>query len=190
MTASLRLLLVAACCAHVLAFAPVPLRRPHRHAAVHFRMAETDDEIADLERKLKELKETKQAEEETAELPEVVKVEVKDGFDMTTLSMRKKVAVSGAPEVASELLSESWKEQDAAPGGGGDGGGLPIAQIAGGLLFAVALFAFAQVPVGQENLPEVTYGGKATRAETADEIRARYEKLGLVSDDMPVTPAE
>ena len=74
-------------------------------------MAETDDEIADLERKLKELKETKQAEEETAELPEVVKVEVKDGFDMTTLSMRKKVAVSGAPEVASELLSrylERW----------------------------------------------------------------------------------
>ena len=141
-------------------------------------MAETDAEIAALEAKLAALKETKQAEDEVADMPEAMLGEQEDGFDFSTLSSRKKVAVTqqAAP---SELLSEAWKEDDT------DQAGSPIISIVQadvGLLVAAGLFAFAQVPVGQSGLDSVTYGGKETRLESAAEIRARYESIGGVED--------
>ena len=56
-------------------------------------------------------------------------------------------------------------------------GGLPLAQIVGGGILALLIVVFSQVPVGQEGLDTVTYGGKDTRLETPDEIRARYERI-------------
>jgi len=153
-------------------------------------MAEAGDEIAELEKLLTELKRAeaeKQAVEEAARLKEAaareqdaaVSLVSEPEFDLTTMSSRRKVAtVKAAPPA--EFLSESWKESESGDESGvgitsGDGGGLPIAQIGGGLLALVLLFVFAQVPIGQTELDKVTYGGAPTRLESTDEIRARYE---------------
>ena len=156
-------------------------------------MAEGDDEIAALEKRLSELKRAeaeKQALEEAARLKEATAREQdaaealasEPEFDLTTMSSRRKVANGkAAPPV--EFLSESWKEGEAGDEGssvsdtGGVGGGFPIAQVGGGLLALLLLIAFAQVPIGQGELDKVTYGGAPTRLESADEIRARYERV-------------
>ena len=140
-----------------------------------------DDEISALEEKLAALKQSKKEEEvlQTAQAAaeRVPMVEVDDGFDWTTMSSRKKVAAmqSAAP---GELLSEAWKESETdGPSADGEGGGFNLVAIVGAVLVTVGFIAFAQVPVGQTNLDTVTYGGKTTRVESPDEIRARYQQL-------------
>jgi len=163
-------------------------RRPASSRTLRPRMGEGADEIAELEAKLAELKRTeeekKQAEIAAANLEwqrkrmEALQEggEDEDGsFDFATLSSRKKVAAvkSQAPD---ELLSEAWKEAEE------DGeGGIGLVQILGGVVAAVALIAFSQVPIGQ-NVDEVTYGGVAPQAQSPDEIRKLYESKGLLDD--------
>ena len=179
-------LFLAACCSHAVAFlAPSAIINGHslRRGALRtsLRMAEDDDDIAALEAKLASLKRVK-AEEAAAEAAVASAAEmaanaeameeVSDGFDFATLSSRKKVATikTAAP---SELLSEAWKEDDS----DSDGEGLPIVQIVGAGILAVALIAFSQIPVGSSNVDPVTYGGRDARLETPAEIKARYEKV-------------
>ena len=159
-------------CSHALAFQPTSCVRPRvrRHA---LRMNEDDDEVAALEKRLAELKGKKDAEEAAAEGIKGTPVELKRGFDPTTLSNRRKVATEQG-EVLEELLSEAWKDEAAAAGGGG----LPIVQVAGGALLVLALIAFAQVPIGQDDVAPVTYGGASTPIETPAQIKARYEAGG------------
>ena len=154
-------------------------------------MVEGDDEEEDieaLEAKLEALKQKKKDETKAKELAEGMEaaakrpmVEVQEGFDFTTMSSRKKVAAVQT-EAPSELLSEAWKDADAAESNEG-GGGLGLPQIVGGVLAALALVVFSQVPVGQSGLDTVTYGGKETRLESADEIRARFERVSGIDDD-------
>ena len=58
------------------------------------------------------------------------------------------------------------------------GSALPIAQVGGGLLLALALVAYAQVPIGSNDVDPVTYGGVQTRVESSAEIKARFEAVG------------
>jgi hypothetical protein len=146
------------------------------------RMAEDANEIAELEARLAELKAAEAAKaaaeaEEAAERQRLADeaarraagLDDNAGFDFATLSSRKKVAATRT-SAPNELLSESWKEADSA----GEGGGLPVLQIVGALAVAIGLIAFAQVPIGEQNLDPVTYGGKASRVESPDEIKARF----------------
>ena len=177
-------LFLAACCSHAVAFlAPGAIVNGHslrrvvlRPSLAPLRMSEDVDEIAALEAKLASLKRAK-AEEAAAEVADnaAPMEEVTDGFDFATLSSRKKVA-SIKTAAPSELLSEAWKEEEPSDSSNG-AGGLPIVQIAGAAVVAVALLAFSQVPVGSQNVDPVTYGGRDTRLETPDEIKARYEKV-------------
>jgi len=148
------------------------------------RMAGGEDEIAELEAKLASLKAAREAdavalkemEETEAALEAMKQVQVPD-FDFATLSARKKVSGRDDASTTPEgLLSEAWKEGDDEQSGASSGG-LPLAQIVGGGILALLIVVFSQVPVGQEGLDTVTYGGKDTRLETPDEIRARYERI-------------
>jgi hypothetical protein len=95
-----------------------------------------------------------------------------EGFDVSTLSARKKVAVikERPPE---ELLSEAWKEADDSDGSGGGG----LAPVVGGVIFAILLVVLAQVPTdgsaGQVAPPPLP---------TASQIRAQYEEVGALEE--------
>jgi len=136
----------------------------------------SSDEIAELEARLAELKrkeELKQIDVSAGDgtVAEAVGIseEPAEGFDLATLSSRKKVAAvkTAAP---AELLSEAWKEEemDAA------GEGTNVVQIVGGLALAIGLVAFSQVPIGQ-NIDQATYGGVTPPPPSAAEIRKLYE---------------
>ena len=73
-----------------------------------------------------------------------------------------------------ELLSEAWKESE---GSQGEGGG--IVPIIGGVVAAVALFAFAQVPVGGN----AGLAPSAPPLPTAEQIRAKYAEVGALEAD-------
>lgn len=155
-----------------------PLVAGHQRLVV---MQSTEDEIAQLEARLQAAKERQAAEAEVKLLEDEIgtlkTVEKPGGFDSSTLSMRKKVAIEqgAAPE---ELLSEAWKEQGNAAAD--TGMKLPFGAIGGALALA-GIIAFSQVPIGKDTVSEVTYGGKVTPVETAAQIRARYE--GVEEDE-------
>ena len=146
-----------------------------------------EETIAELEARLEALKRA-EAEAEAAEVatvaspgapPESIEgtlTEVAGGFDLTTMSNRKKVAsVQGpAPE---ELLSEAWKESE-----DGDGAGFPLVQAAGAIALAIGLVAFSQVPIGQDTTDLSSFGGRAPTLETPMQIKARYETLGIYEE--------
>ena len=140
------------------------------------RMSGDDEEIAALEERLAGLKRAKEEEASAAARADAPPMaEVKPGFDVSTLSSRKKVAAEqvGAPE---ELLSEAWKEEET------PAAGINLSTIGTAVGLVLALVRFAQVPIGQDTLDLSTYGGKEVRLETSQEIRARYEALGVVGD--------
>merc|ERR1712046_402791 len=95
---------------------------------------------------------TTEVEAPTIETTDGPTVEVADGFDFTTFSSRKKVAAVQGP-TPEELLSEAWKEEETEPGGAS------VVQIIIGVLVAVGLAAFSQVPVGQDTTDLASFGG-------------------------------
>ena len=145
-------------------------------------MVADDDEIAALEARLAALKEKQAAAAVAAPEPvttaeaagateevaaaEAKLAELKGGFDMTTLSNRKRVAAIQDSAMPTELLSESWKEEDDDSGGGG---GLVVG--IGGVVAAVALLALSQVPVGSNGAPRAP----AAHARPASAPIARVE---------------
>eukprot|EP00320_Phaeocystis_rex_P014676 CAMPEP_0119075298 /NCGR_PEP_ID=MMETSP1178-20130426/79018_1 /TAXON_ID=33656 /ORGANISM="unid sp, Strain CCMP2000" /LENGTH=185 /DNA_ID=CAMNT_0007057511 /DNA_START=18 /DNA_END=575 /DNA_ORIENTATION=+ len=135
---------------------------------------QNEEEIAELEARLAELKKAKEEEEEAARLAARVPLsaeEVKE-FDATTFSYRKKVANVKDANIASELLSESWKEEEEAPSIGGS-----VLPVVGGVLLFVVL---ALVPSGAgDNYIQV--GDQNVQYESPEQIRARY--AGIEADD-------
>jgi rhodanese-related sulfurtransferase len=98
-----------------------------------------------------------------------------EGFDMSTLSTRQKVAnIKGVP-ATSELVSEAWKESPSADvdGDSAGGGGVGLFQIIGGAVAVILISAFSQVPAGTD----VSLGLPASeiRAESPADIKARFE---------------
>lgn len=166
------LLALLALCTHASALV-VPLR-PSLGRSRPLRMAEGVDEIAELEQRLAELKRTEAAQAAAAASAAAAEaaVEAPGGFDLATMSMRKKVAAVKTP-APEELLSESWKAGEVDDGSEGSGS-LGLVQIAGGAALALAVLAFSQVPVGQQNLDPATYGGYERAVETPSQIAARY----------------
>jgi hypothetical protein len=143
--------------------------------------ASEQDEIAELESRLANLKKAQEEELAAAALAEAEAsgkriVEATEGFDPTTLSNRKRVATSSGP-APEELLSEAWKEIEEESRDGE--GGLPLASLGGGLALLVGLFVFAQVPIGQE-LDPATYNTANVPLESSAKIRQRYESVGAV----------
>ena len=156
------------------------------------------DEIAELEARLAALKkkeEEEKAEKAAAEAAMVSAAEVAaraaeapparpsgtapselgpEGFDLSTLSARKRSLPSG--DASGGALSEAWKESE---GSQGEGGG--IVPIIGGVVAAVALFAFAQVPVGGN----AGLAPSAPPLPTAEQIRAKYAEVGALEADRP-----
>ena len=125
---------------------------------------QNEEEIAELEARLAGLKKAKEEEAEAERLASIVPLtadEVKE-FDATTFSYRKKVANVKEANIADELLSESWKEEEGAPGIGGF-----VLPIVGAAVIFVAL---ALVPSGNN---EIYVGSQPVMLESADSIRAR-----------------
>ena len=163
---------------------PRALAQRHLYSvrATGVRLSSGSDEIAELEARLAELKAKEAAkeaddvrEEGAAEEQSASDIDVTelDDFDFATLSKRKKVAAvkTAAP---SEFLSESWKEQDQEVAAGA---GVGVGQIVGVVALVFALIAFSQVPIGESNIDQATYGGVTPPPPTAAEIRAVYEGI-------------
>ena len=187
--------LVSCCsCAQVLAFGCTPVAGrwaraspeacARRCGVSYMQSGSNQDEIAELEARLEALK---QAEAEAVVAKEAAPVEDMDGvegamtemsggFDVTTMSSRKKVASMQGP-APEELLSEAWKESEAGSGG------IPIVQAAGAVAVAIGLVAFSQVPIGQETTDLSSFGGRTPTLETPTQIKARYETLGIYDGD-------
>tara|TARA_B100000524_G_scaffold242976_1_gene130095 strand:- start:582 stop:1241 length:660 start_codon:yes stop_codon:yes gene_type:complete len=184
-----RLLLLALCllqCAWVNGLAwsrSLPL-----HPRVHLQMTSAggvggptppgpNDEIAELEARLAELKAAESSESlvEAASDPSSIANAASQpkGFDGTTLSYRGKVANVKGP-APSELLSESWKEDEGSSEGGGS-----LVPVLGTLVALVALVAFSQVPIGTV---ETFNDGRSASVESPAEIRARYAAAGYEAE--------
>lgn len=155
--------------------------------------AMNEDEIAELETKLAALKAAeKEKADADAALASAAEVAARaaeapparpsgtspselepEGFDVSTLSARKKVATikERPPE---ELLSEAWKEADDSDGEGAGG----LVPVVGGVIFALLLVVLAQVPSdgsgGQVAPPPLP---------TASQIRAQYEEAGALEQE-------
>jgi len=149
------------------------LHRPKTISSLQM-MSGPNEEIAELEARLAELKAAEaaapQPEAEEAAEPLANAASQPKGFDSTTLSFRSKVANVKGP-APSELLSESWKEQDEPSEGGGS-----LVTVLGGLVTLVALIAFSQVPIGTE--VETFNDGRSANVESPADIRARYANAG------------
>ena len=63
--------------------------------------------------------------------------------------MREKVSTYARPPEDSELLSEAWKENDPDVN---ESDGLSLTGVLGGIGLLIGLLAFAQIPVGDQNV--------------------------------------
>lgn len=115
-----------------------------------------DDEIAELEAKLRQLKEEK---------------DTTDSAVATTSSTSTASEINGDTPVATitddapldEMLSEAWKESDSA-----EKGGSIIPSLIGGLVLLIAFVALSQVPVGQEGLDKYSTPKPSTSIDLGD----------------------
>mmetsp|Transcript_18484 Transcript_18484/g.27922 ORF Transcript_18484/g.27922 Transcript_18484/m.27922 type:complete len:184 (-) Transcript_18484:203-754(-) len=143
------LLLMALTTTSAFTLSPPTARRsirtfPQRQQRPLFSSSDNDDEIADLEEKLRQLKIQKKREAEEASIATTTTTTISAVDASTSLKTPK---VTNTPEPMLEMLSESWKEGEAS-----DKSSSPILTIALTVVGIVALVAFSQVPVGQEDL--------------------------------------
>eukprot|EP00614_Pseudopedinella_elastica_P013170 CAMPEP_0172615678 /NCGR_PEP_ID=MMETSP1068-20121228/61811_1 /TAXON_ID=35684 /ORGANISM="Pseudopedinella elastica, Strain CCMP716" /LENGTH=145 /DNA_ID=CAMNT_0013420895 /DNA_START=81 /DNA_END=518 /DNA_ORIENTATION=- len=136
----------------------------------------TDDEILELEERLAKLKRERELVESVkaseamdsaaVQAPEPVSP-VAAKFDQGTLSVRNKVAnIKSAPP--KEFVTEAWKEEEASGGS--------LVSVIGGVLLAVVLVVFAQIPVGNDvSVGIPANDGREQRLLTPEEIKAKYE---------------
>lgn len=161
MKSILLLLVVAWSILHVGAFtSPLLSRQCRRHQTHNNRLASSkEEEIAQLEAKLRQLKETEEQEKAVMAAASSPSAPVN--------------APNRLEEPLVEMLSESWREAD--PGENGSGGGF-LPTLVGGVLAIVVLALFSQVPVGQEDFSK--YASVKTTSEVdlgdlnADRIKA------------------
>ena len=107
-----------------------------------------EEEIAQLEAKLRQLRETEEEQEKVA-----------------VSSSAPANAPNRLEEPLVEMLSESWREADPAENGG-VGGFLPT--LVGGVLAIVVLSLFSQVPVGQEDFSKYASVKTSTEVDLGD----------------------
>jgi hypothetical protein len=94
-----------------------------------------EDEIAELEEKLRKLKE--ETEQETDGQPEKMASEEMEALESSVIE-----------EPLEALLSESWKDAEASS----EDQGSVVKNLIGAAILIVALIAFSQIPVGNEGL--------------------------------------
>jgi len=110
-----------------------------------------EEEIAALEEQLQRLKEEASKEEEE-EVEAVETVSSTGGAVIDRKSMND--------ELMPEMLTEQWKEANAAASDDANEGGImkTLTSLLGGLALLAGVIAFSQVPVGQEDLNKYSTG--------------------------------
>ena len=114
-----------------------------------------DDEIAELEAKLKQLREEKGSEQQQQEEEEAAAA--------TTSANGQVTEVEQTP--LNEMLSESWKENEME---GNNSSGSIISSLITGLILVVAFVALSQIPVGQEGLDKYSTTKPSTTIDLGD----------------------
>jgi hypothetical protein len=120
--------------------------------------ANKDDEIAELEKKLQQLKEAAVEEEKVA---------------AAVLGDDEEIPVNAPNQLEEpmlEMLSESWKETD--PSQSSEDGGV-LLPIIGAVLAVVFLVGFSQVPVGQQDLSKYSAVKTSSQIDLGDLNEAR-----------------
>ena len=112
-----------------------------------------DDEIAELEAKLKQLREEKVIEQQEEE----------EEAAATTSANGQVIEVEQTP--LNEMLSESWKENEME---GNNSSGSIISSLITGLILVVAFVALSQIPVGQEGLDKYSTAKPSTTIDLGD----------------------
>ena len=138
----------------------MPVATRQRSLPTTWRLASSkEDEIRELEEKLRKLK-TEAVEEESAAEKVVVAANEEEMVKLNDQA------------VYTELLTEQWKEGEGEQSEGGIGQSLGVAMATVGLLVGLAFFA--QVPVGQEELSRYsTPSTPSTQIDLGDLNRAR-----------------
>ncbi len=144
MKSVLLLPVVALSILHVGAFPSTLLSRQCR--TCDFRLASSkEEEIAQLEAKLRQLRETEEQEKVASSAPVTAPNRLEEPF--------------------AEMLSESWREADPMQNGA-VGGFLPT--LVGGVLAIVLLAVFSQVPIGQEDYSKYASVKTSTEVDLGD----------------------
>ncbi len=110
-----------------------------------------DDEIAELEEKLKQLKEQKEEEALKEEQQALDDINNSDNNVLDQVPLN-------------EMLSESWKEKEME----GNSSGSIISSLVTGLALVVAFVLFSQIPVGQEGYEKYTTAKPSTTIDLGD----------------------
>jgi hypothetical protein len=119
-----------------------------------------DEEIARLEEKLRQLRETDEQQQQQ---------------DEETMSKAVGVTVPNTlEEPFVEMLSESWREAD--PAENGESAGI-LAPLVGGILAIVMIAAFSQVPIGQEDYTKYSAVKTSTEVDLGDLNAVRIKAI-------------
>lgn len=137
---------------------------PHVRKGTFCLASSKDDEIAQLEERLRQLRE---AETQNAVL--------------ATPSTSSNINTPNRPdEPFVEMLTESWKEADPVEGKMGGGAGNSVGfllPLVGGILATIFLLSFAQVPVGQEDFAKYAAVKTSTEIDLGDLNDARIKAI-------------
>ena len=157
-------LLVTVVCLQFLAIktAAFALQRPHVQKGGTFRLASSkEDEIAQLEEKLRQLRE---AEEQTP---------------VFTTPSKSSLNPNRSDEPFVEMLTESWKEADSVElrkDSASESVGF-LLPLVGGILATIFLFSFSQVPVGQDDFAKYAAVKTSTEIDLGDLNDARIKSV-------------
>mmetsp|Transcript_10064 Transcript_10064/g.11163 ORF Transcript_10064/g.11163 Transcript_10064/m.11163 type:complete len:191 (-) Transcript_10064:239-811(-) len=121
-----------------------------------FILSSKEEEIAELEAKLRQLK------EDTEQQQEIADVAVAE----PTIS-----AIVDAP--LEEMLSESWKEEEVE----GSEGGSIVSTLVTGLVAVAALLVFSQIPIGQESLDKYSTPKPSTTIDLGDKSPSAKSRI-------------
>lgn len=127
-----------------------------KHNNVVSLASSNDEEIARLEEKLRQLRETDEKQEEP--MSNAVGVAVPNRLE----------------EPFVEMLSESWREAD--PAENGESAGI-LAPLVGGILAIVMIAAFSQVPIGQEDYTKYSAVKTSTEVDLGDLNAVRIKAI-------------
>jgi len=119
-----------------------------------------EDEIAELEAKLRQLKQEQQMDEQAAQQQEEEQA-------VATATYTPPSNANGDRNIdespLDEMLSESWKENEV-----DEGGGSIIGSLVTGLVLLVSFVALSQIPVGQEGLDKYSTAKPSTTIDLGD----------------------
>ena len=129
-----------------------------------------DDEIAELEAKLKQLKEEKEAAADSEVATTLTGINGESSAVATTELTNEDDA-----QPLDEMLSEAWKESE----NGVEEGGSIIPSLIGGLVLLVSFVALSQIPVGQEGLDKYSTAKPSTSIDLGDKNPASSSRIEI-----------